>query len=556
MKELQKSIINNGILTKKKTFLILHVLLLISLLLSSCTIKQTNNTQLPSKFANVAIYSSKEDIRCVDLDGKNDRLLVAKDDVLKLYSKKEEFSELRLYPLCVSSDKHKLFFTKIIVQGSGNEGKNYYELFSIDVNLKNLKKLTNEELKVLRPYYSPDKNYVAFSVSNGNQSAIFTLQLSDGTFKKVTPWYDSKDIEAIPDITFSKDSKRIFFVVTSEESYNLNMLNIENGAVKTIVTEAKGIDIYGWSYDGKMLAFTITVSGMEDYDAKKELCVVKNDGSNFRILTDPFYQLLDLKWSNDSSKILFVHLGEPEAKELIPKNEFLGVVNSDGTSLKEVGGYDVIMGYWTEDSKKIVATIAEDVHPELDNGKCAIYILDVESMKPVKITPYYSNIDKLIFHPTNKDKIIFTQGAFPYINTINILNLSDKTIKTVASFDKNQNILDIVFSSDYKKYLVDVKREIIENSEIIEQSYSILIYDADTNDVIRKFDSNDSEGIMYPDWLDSDNIIFEKFRSDPQGTTGSLRSICLFSVSTGETIELNSKNLDLYDQWIVVSDGL
>ncbi len=125
-------------------------------------------------------------------------------------------------------------------------------------------------------------------------------------------------------------------------------------------------------------------------------------------------------------------------------------------------------------------------------------------------------------------------------------------INIIASFDKNQNILDIIFSPDYTKYLVDVKREIIENSVITEQSYSILIYDTDTNAVIKQFDSLDNEGIKLPKWFDSNNIIFEKFSSDSQDTSVSLQSICLFNVSNRETIELTPKNMDLYDQWIVI----
>ena len=122
-------------------------------------------------------------------------------------------------------------------------------------------------------------------------------------------------------------------------------------------------------------------------------------------------------------------------------------------------------------------------------------------------------------------------------------------INIIASFDKNQNILYIIFSPDYKKYLVDVKREIIENSVITEQNYSTLIYDTDTNAVIKQFDSLDNEGIKLPKWFDSNNIIFEKFSSDSQDTSVSLQSICLFNVSTGETIELNPKI------WICSTNG-
>ena len=96
---------------KRKIILILSLLLILTLLLSSCTIKQAKNTQIPSEFNNVVIYSSRgAEVCAVDLDGKKDRLIVSKEDVLKLYSKAEEFNELRLDTLCVSTDKHNCFF--------------------------------------------------------------------------------------------------------------------------------------------------------------------------------------------------------------------------------------------------------------------------------------------------------------------------------------------------------------------------------------------------------------------------------------------------------------
>jgi len=147
--------------------------------------------------------------------------------------------------------------------------------FQLIADSKNLKKLTNEELEEFSPYYSPDKSYVAFIVSNGKQSAIFILQLSDGTFKKVTLWYDNKDLEAVTDITFSQDSKRIFFTVTSGDSYNLNMLDMDDGVVKTIVSDAKGIDIYGWSYDGKMLALQSQFLGEDILMKNKSFVLLK-----------------------------------------------------------------------------------------------------------------------------------------------------------------------------------------------------------------------------------------------------------------------------------------
>jgi len=61
----------------------------------------------------------------------------------------------------------------MIVQGSGTERKDYYELFSIDSNRNNIMKLTDEEFEVLKPYYSQDKNYVAFIALNKQKGSNF-----------------------------------------------------------------------------------------------------------------------------------------------------------------------------------------------------------------------------------------------------------------------------------------------------------------------------------------------------------------------------------------------
>jgi len=557
MKKSQRSIINRGILKKKKIFSILSILLLISILLSSCIIKQSY------KFTDVIIYSLKGDIHYVDFDGKKDRLLVSKDDVLKLYNKKEEFNELRLHPLCVSSDKHKLFFTKMIVQGSGTERKDYYELFSIDSNRNNIKKLTDEEFEVLKPYYSQDKNYVAFIALNKQKGAIFILQLSDGTFKRVTPWYyNTKSLDSITDIVFSQDSKKIFFVVINknENSYDLNMIDINNEKIETIVSDVKDITIYEWSYDGKMLAFTIKVSGWEWYDSKQKLCIVENEGSNFKILTEALYQISSVKWSNDSSKILFNHYGKPETWESISKNSFLSVVDIKEADFKETIGYDIIDGYWTSDNSKVVAKIGEDNPSELDIPKYAIYIIDIESMNPIRITPYYPYIDKLIFHPEDKDKVIFTSGPFPYANTnkLEILNLKDKTIKTVEVFDKDQEITDISFSPDSKNYFIRVRRNKFDNSSNIEISVSLFIYNSNTNTTLRKFETDVNEEFGGIKWISNNEIIFNKY-SIVSGITAMeeyFQDIYLyrFNVSNGEIFELTFRNVGSFDNLIVASD--
>ncbi|HQO99831.1 MAG TPA: hypothetical protein PL042_04395, partial [Caldisericia bacterium] len=341
---------------------------------------------------------------------------------------------------------------------------------------------------------------------------------------------------------------------------DLNMVDINNEKIETIVSDVKDITIYEWSYDGKMLAFTIKVSGWEWYDSKQKLCIVENEGSNFKILTEALYQISSVRWSNDSSKILFNHYGKPETWESISKNNFLSVVDIKEADFKETSGYDIIDGYWTSDNSKVVAKIGEDNPSELDIPRYAIYIIDIESMNPIRITPYYPYIDKLTFHSEDKDKVIFTSGPFPYANTnkLEILNLKDKTIKTVEVFDKDQEITDISFSPDSKNYFIRVRRNKFDNSSNIEISVSLFIYNSNTNTTLRKFETDVNEEFGGIKWISNNEIIFDKY-SIVSGITAMeeyFQDIYLyrFNVSTGEIFELTFRNVGSFDNLIVASD--
>ena len=537
---------------QKKIFSILIILLLTSFIASSCT----NNDNIFSKFTSVIIYSSKDSIYDADFSGQNNKLLVSKDSILMFYDNKEAFNEVLSFPIGISTDKHTLFFYVTLnkrPQEAGDiaETTRYcQDLFSVDANGSNLKKLTNEKFECLTNYFSSDRTYVAFIAyvafigTSMRKEAIYVLRMTDGNLKRVTPWYydtsntDGLTFPGITDLTFSKDCKKIFFVAKNKNgnNYDLNMLDIETGNLKIVVSDAIGITIHEWSPNGKTLTFAIITSGSQWFNQKEKLCVINNDGSGFKEVTAELYQIFSVKWLGDSSKILFNHVEIPEMKDPpIPKDQFLSVVDSKGTGFKDYGGYDTIQGYWTVDGNKIVAVIGTfgyQCEGEI-GSKEAIYIINSGSMDPLRITQYYDSIDKLIFDPIDSNKIFFTAGIFPYLNTLRILNLNNKSIQTMKSFGDNQNIADIVFSPDYEKYFIRVRTTSKDNEE---ETASLYVYNTDTNALISKFDGV-NEYLNNIGWIDKQKIAFikgvVKF-GDPEGNLGS---ICIFDSLTGKICE-------------------
>ncbi len=575
---------------QRKTFLVLTILLLLALLISSCSIRQTGGSQTASKFANEIIYSASDGIRAVNFDGLDDKLLVLKSDVLKLYDKKGEFDEVTLIKVGISSDMSKLFFVAFFSRKppQGQVGEIIrHVLFSVDTNGRKLKQLTQEDVDCYEEHLSPDTKLLAFMgisliKESGNnkgistqKEAIYILWMADGSVKRATPWYydtgDSNGLTfaGITDLTFSKDGKSIFFAARSKNgnNYDLNMLDVEKGDLKTIVSGVIDITIHDWSPDGKILAFTVEISGNQLY-RKEKLCAVKSDGSGFEELTKEFYYIYLLKWSSDSSKILFHHLGKPVTRTQSPKNDFLSVVESNGTDFKEIGGYDTIEGYWAPDGKKIVAVIGQDINFALEEttGKQAVYAMDVESINPLRITPYYTSIDKLIFHPSDSNKIIFAEGTFPYLNTLRILNLDNRNIQAIKSFEENQDITDIVFSPDHKRYFIRVLKTTFDTALLLcnlqsfsadynmEQNASLYVYVANTNALIDKFEDN-NEYLTNIEWIDNQKVCFIKGIVKPGVTEGNLGKLCILDVDSGKTVELTQANIDLssYGWWLAIN---
>ena len=553
---------------QKKIFSILIILLLTSFIASSCT----NNDNIFSKFTSVIIYSSKDGIHDADFSGQNNKLLVSKDSILMFYDNKEAFNKVLSSPIGISTDKRTLFFYVTLnkrPQEAGDiaETTRYcQDLFSVDANGSNLKKLTNEKFECLTNYFSSDRTYVAFIAyvafigTSMQKEAIYILRMTDGNLKRVTPWYnDTSNTDGLTfagitePLTFSKDCKKIFFVAKNKNGnrYDLNMLDIETGNLKIVVSDAIDIAIHGWSPNGKMLTFAITISGNRWINRKDKLCVINNDGSDFKEVTAELYQIFSVKWSGDSSKILFNYLGEPEMKcPPIPKNQFLSVVDSKGTGFKDYGGYDTIQGYWAVDGNKIVAVIGTfgyQCEGEI-GSKEAIYIINSGSMDPLRITQYYDSIDKLIFDPIDSNKIFFTAGIFPYFNTLRILNLNNKSIQTMKSFEDNQDIADIVFSSDYEKYFIHAVRTTFKDD--VEGTASLYVYNTDTNALISKFDGV-NEYLYNIGWIDKQKIAFMKGVAKFGDIEGNLGSICIFDLLTGKILELTPASIDLiYDWWI------
>jgi len=143
------------------------------------------------------------------------------------------------------------------------------------------------------PRYSPDGRTVVFSLTEGGNTDIYSLDVGSGTLRRLT---NAPSIETAP--SFSPDGSRIVFESDRSGNQQLYIMPAGGGEATRI---SFGPGRYGtpvWSPRGDLIAFTKQNAG------RFHIGVMRTDGSEERLLTASF---LDEgpTWSPNGRVIMF-----------------------------------------------------------------------------------------------------------------------------------------------------------------------------------------------------------------------------------------------------------
>jgi TolB protein len=127
------------------------------------------------------------------------------------------------------------------------------------------------------PRFAPDGRTVAYSLSQGGNTDIFTMDLDTGERRQLT---QSPSIETAP--SFSPDGSRVVFESDRSGTPQLYVMPVGGGEPTRI---SFGQGRYGtpvWSPRGDLIAFTKQNAG------RFHIGVMRTDGSEERLLTSSF----------------------------------------------------------------------------------------------------------------------------------------------------------------------------------------------------------------------------------------------------------------------------
>jgi len=249
--------------------------------------------------------SEKKELRLMDWDGHNDYAMVSKgftfshnwssDGAYLTYSS-ERNKEWGIYLLDLKNYRETLLFSAkgLNLVGGFSRGGNIAfssskdgspEIYMMDINGDNLRKLTKSIGIDVSPVFSPDGSQIAFVSNRGGSPQIYIMSVDGSEIKRLT-FHGNYNTSP----QWSHDGKRIVYVGRKDGSNQIFMIELDNLEIKQL-TDKGNNESPTFSPDSMFIAFD------SDRDGKKGVYLMRVNGDGQKRITPKGVKALMPRWS-------------------------------------------------------------------------------------------------------------------------------------------------------------------------------------------------------------------------------------------------------------------
>lgn len=234
-----------------------------------------------------------------------------------------------------STDSKTICFSALVLD-SGKFVNGKWEIYSVNIDGSNLKKLTSNIFDDDWPSISPDKKKVVFASNRDGNTEIYQMDIDGNNQARITH-NDANDSEPV----WSPDGKKILFVSNRDGSYQLYTINPDGSEQMRLTTTGYDLLNPSWSPDGKKITYY-----SDKGDHKDQVYVTDADGRNTLNVTGDTMNNIFPSWSHDGRRIIYgsggmlysITANGSNDKKSLSIAGFFGRFSPDGKQLAFISG--------------------------------------------------------------------------------------------------------------------------------------------------------------------------------------------------------------------------